>query len=591
MYSIKTTFVLLVSWLLMLWGAPQVAQAQDYDYALSAGTAIDQISVAMGQSTTLAVTLINKGRETITNVGYTCEYLGVVTNHTYQLPQPFTPQAYAIDVELPITAPQQTGQGTLKVSITHVNGKPNPISVADRTMNVNMTVLSKLIKRMVVVEDYTGTWCPYCAEALDALEVVNREFKGRVIPLAIHHSAPGRRDVMGIQASEPLRRAFAGGYPTVRVNRIHSSRVVGTLLKDVQKALNTQPEATVQITKAALNSMGTKVVIDARAIFNTSRAKVAYRLAYMLVADGLKGTGAAWAQKDARGPIRTNQVFNHTVVRTTSAPKGEEGSLPSRIEENKAYDHSHTFDISNTKSEVYADEELIQDKKKLSAVVLLINSETNDIVNAAILPVSSTPDEGYRVNLGEDGIATLATPHTLTVPAGAKASAVVQGPNGELQLHPVATEGQHLPAGVGVVIEGKPNTILALPTAPNGASTVSMPAEHLLQPATSTAQIWGNGHKLYILARDATWGLGFYWQAGTQGNWVSNIAGRAYLRLPEPQAHTQGYALQAGLLTGIDTAPHATVAPTTPLYDLSGRRVAQPTQHGIYIGRGQKIVR
>lgn len=590
------------------------AQATPLRNAVVIESTLKEKTVLVGQAFETEVKVANQGTETVRSIGYTCEFGGIVSaEQVYHLPIPLNRMGAVRTLRLSIPGVSKTGLGKFVLRIKSVNGQPNEATQTLAAVSNYLAVSSHSAKRKVLVEDFTATWCPLCPLAMGAMESLSINFKDRVIPIAIH----GWKDVMFSQDYAPLVRAYVGGFPEVRINRYKTSRTAlprdykkgesYDLLEDIEAEERAVTEAAIKITKATLDPEKDRVNIETQTTFGMSGEESPYRLAYVLTADGLKGTSKYWTQANAyldpsdlrflpsaftnaSSPVYPE--FNHTVVRASDVLQGDAGTLPASFQEGRAYSHVHGFDVSNTESPLFPGEHIIQDKSKLHAVVLLINTRTRHIVNADSAPVElSTQDKSVQLELGESGMCTLATPRVLTVPVGARVSAVLPAAHGQLRLETVATAGQHLPAETGFLVEAAPGTRLTFAPAPAGVATVALPTGHLLHPALSAARVHHLDEKLYILANDAQSGLGFYRQKESQGDWVEQLEGKAYLALPRSQAAAQGYTFRGGLLTGIQTLATSTAKTSTSLYDLSGRRVLQPAPHGVYLRGGRKVLR
>ncbi|MDO5074632.1 MAG: hypothetical protein Q4D66_01945 [Bacteroidales bacterium] len=591
-----------------------LAQTSTHRYAVTAHSSFSEQVVLIGKAFDATVEITNQGTEPVHSIGYTYEFAGKSSSEwVYRLPFPLSYKGETTRLSLPIPAMKKSGSGRLTLRIKSVNDQKNEADLSQAYASGFLAVISQSAKRKIVVEDFTATWCRYCPVAIGAMEILGRDFKDRVIPLAVHV----HRDVMRSPAYSSVVGTYVKGFPSVRVNRYKDSYVrlgedykKGTpygLLLDIEAEEKVVTEAAIKISKATYDPESNRVNIETNTTFGMSGTDSPYRLAYVLTADGLTGNSYYWYQLNNysgnkyyehlipqffKAASRVAIKFDHTVVRATDVLRGDEATLPANYQEGIAYSHKHAFDVSRTESYEISNEHIIQDKNKLTAVVMLINTRTRRIVNADSAPVVlSTKDKSVRLELGESGMATLATSRVLTVPPGARVSSVLPANHGQLRLATIATEGQHLPANAGFLVEGAPGTSLTFSPAPDGVATAALPEGHLLHPALSPARMRHFNEKLYILAEDAQAGIGFYWQQGTRGEFVSRIEGRAYLALPNVQAASQGYTFRAGILTGLPWI-EAPVHKTSPaIYDLSGRRVLQPSSHGVYLREGRKVLR
>lgn len=155
--------------------------------------------------------------------------------------------------------------------------------------------------------------------------------------------------------------------------------------------------------------------------------------------------------------------------------------------------------------------------------------------------------------------------------------------------------------GQGVLVE-MPNGVNTYKTCAYYTYTKASAAEpfnedNQLKPITADGTIdAAAGCKVYRLTYDNVaneTGLGFYWGNPT-GTQITGKAGKAYLEVPEIQGVSaiRGFKLGGGSTpTGIEAvkvSEEAEIA-NEPIYDLSGRRVENPTQ-GFYIQGGKKFI-
>ncbi|MDE7097134.1 MAG: hypothetical protein K2O47_06545, partial [Muribaculaceae bacterium] len=139
-----------------------------------------------------------------------------------------------------------------------------------------------------------------------------------------------------------------------------------------------------------------------------------YRIAYILVADGLSGTTSSWVQSNGYYNILPNAnyvdelkqfcrggkygksyvaglVFNDVVVSTTGI-YGVQGSIPANLEEEEIVAHSISFDISSIKSS------LIPDRNKLRVIAAVVDG------NGFVVNCVKNEVNDYGSSAGVEGI-------------------------------------------------------------------------------------------------------------------------------------------------------------------------------------------
>ena len=184
----------------------------------------------------------------------------------------------------------------------------------------------------------------------------------------------------------------------------------------------------------------------------------------------------------------------------------------------------------------------------------------------------------FQGNAASGFYATLYSPMDLTLPAGVKAY-VGKQQNGVLTL----TEVQGVPANQGVLLKAEAAGVQTLTKA---TAAVETPAENDLVGQYATVnkpageEFYGLGYGTEAANADK---VGFYLMDN-----LSTLKGfRARIQKP---AGLQANELKMnfdGDVTGIETLEEF-VSGNVEIYDMSGRRVANPTK-GLYIVNGKKV--
>lgn len=282
----------------------------------------------------------------------------------------------------------------LALNITKVNGQPT--NTTEPYTTITRTTLTQTPKRKVVVEDHTGMWCGWCPRGLAILSYLARNYPNDAIGIAIHGGdALACSDYSGIRVS---------GYPTVRFDRkTDCDDFTGvSLLRSEQ---NKGADMDVKIF-AAWDEWKRNISITTRTTFRTKRYNASYALAYVLIADGLQGrsyyqnnnySGKRQYQgqsKDLDYYINaSNRIYNfkfdHTAIAALGVTGGLQGSITTPIVVDKVQVHQTAFKNISQYS-------LIQDKSKLSVCVLVINTQTGEIVNADKCEISDHTSTGIE---------------------------------------------------------------------------------------------------------------------------------------------------------------------------------------------------
>lgn len=191
------------------------------------------------------------------------------------------------------------------------------------------------------------------------------------------------------------------------------------------------------------------------------------------------------------------------------------------------------------------------------------------------------------VTIGETGYATLYySDRALTVPAGVKGYTCSLA-GGSFNMNEAFAEGQTIPAGTGVLLNGNPGTYTF-----NVSSEAGTPvADNWLKGSDEEAMTEG-GERYYMLSLDANstaGSVGFYWGAANGGAFT-NGAHKAYLCVKPGVAGAKTCYRFDGQTTAIDgTRADKPTAADGAVYNLAGQRVDR-SYKGVVIKNGKKYI-
>ena len=286
---------------------------------------------------------------------------------------------------------KQSGNYTLDVKVTKVNGVDN-MDVAPQA-STPIIALNTVPKHRTLLEEYTGTWCGWCPRGYVALETLATLYPDDYVLISYHNSDP-----MEIMDSDSFP-SYVEGFPSAWIDRVwvadpyygHGEKDMG-VADDMALRAKTFGQADIQL-GAQLSESGVSVKVTSEVTFPYNVTDGKYAIEYVLVEDGLTGTGSDWNQSnyysggdngdmsffDEAESSVPGLVFNDVAV-LMSQIGGIEGSVPANVEADKPVTHEYTFylfDALNTSGQ-----KVVQDTNKLKVVALLINQETGEVVNA-----------------------------------------------------------------------------------------------------------------------------------------------------------------------------------------------------------------
>lgn len=190
-------------------------------------------------------------------------------------------------VAVPVDFPAEAGTYTMTVRINKVNNVDNDASNPQRDATV--ISLEKFIKRVALLEEYTGTWCGFCPRGYIALEAMGRDMPDDVVCVAYHNDDPMDSPLM----TEPQR---VSGYPSMYLNREGSSISVSAPHTFIKEACKSAAPAGLSVTATwddeNFNSVTAKATVD----FAADAPAGTYAVDYTLVQNGLRKD--SWLQSN-----------------------------------------------------------------------------------------------------------------------------------------------------------------------------------------------------------------------------------------------------------------------------------------------------
>ena len=358
---------------------------------------IDVFSLA-GGTAEASLTLTSQGLGEVKSIDYIVGDANADGDEQHLDVEPFAGMNAQREVRIAMKADDVPGRTPRYVTITKVNGVANTIENA--TSDGYMVTLAEAVARRTVVEEFTGTWCGWCPRGIVGMQKVNEQFPDKAITLVIHSDDPMAVSDYGTSA---------GSYPMAFVDRaiaadpyygISGDKPAGICdLVGERNAI--LAEASVKLQQPTLSKSGS-VSFKADVTFYYDNPKAPYAMGYVLVADGLTGTGRDWAQSNYYAGKTEDYgddallkswvegasyvpglTYDHVVV----AAKGMDaagGGISAPIKNGVKRTVNGSLGISENA--------IIQRFQNLKVVAVLFNTETGFIVNADIMPVAIAED-------------------------------------------------------------------------------------------------------------------------------------------------------------------------------------------------------
>lgn len=278
-----------------------------------------------------------------------------------------------------------TGQYTMNVWVSNTNGGDSN----DENDLIEKTgyVVNEIFPKTVVYEEATGTWCGWCVRGHIGLkDMAHYHDDGSWIGIAVHNADP-----MVLAEYDTAIGSFISGYPSGAMNRMPGEVDPG--LSSIQAAYETElakvPLARVQVGSQSWDPVTRQITFEAQAIFALDINNADYKLAAVIIENGVHGTTPTWRQRNYySGNVITDwegfnwgsypayipaatMVYNHVGRALLGGFNGVEGSVPTSVAYNTPYSYTFTHTLPGN-----------QVAENIELVVLLLDKATGAIVNA-----------------------------------------------------------------------------------------------------------------------------------------------------------------------------------------------------------------
>ena len=365
---------------------------------------------AVGESETVAIDVTNYSETPLSSIDYTITSDGETSAEQHaDIATPITFNKTG-KVNIIVTADATVGEKAKTLNITKVNGNAN--AAAGKTTNFTVYTLPELVERNIVVEEYTGTGCGWCPRGLVGMDKMRQAFGDRFVGIGIHQY--NSSDAMYISPSGYAKLNFDGA-PSCRINR---GEVIDPyygsaddILVDCVKELAIPALAKVNVS-ATIDEELKKV--DAKAQVETLLDNSEYTLEFVVIGDGLTGTGSGWNQSNYYYQYTAEQAgADEYLAQFCKGGKYGKSSVTGWIFNDVALVSSYVnssnkapkLDVMNAGEQKEAEYSLTMPTKttlknavkdaKLFIVALIVDKQKH-IVNAAKAPITIANPDGIQ---------------------------------------------------------------------------------------------------------------------------------------------------------------------------------------------------
>lgn len=336
----------------------------------------------LGTQGEVGVRLTNTGGNAVRTIAYTVTTDGKVSEERtagVNLPNMTSSDFYSLVLD----ADETTTPHAKTITITKVNGQPN--NAADPTADGTLITVTHKPTYRPVIEEFTGTWCGWCPYGIAGMKSAHKKYGDKVVLIAAHAS-----DIMAIDDYSPIL-SLVSSYPSAFFNRevsFYPNSSNMSILIDQSLHRTTVADIDTKAYWDSEDQKGINLYATTTFVYDSNEAN--YGIAYVLLANGLTGTTASWAQSNnlsgqsgsdtemlewyTSGTKVTGLKYDHVAIGAWGIKEGLEESLAPQITAGKEQKFAYTLSIEGNS--------LVQDKSQLSVVTLLIDNATGIIMNA-----------------------------------------------------------------------------------------------------------------------------------------------------------------------------------------------------------------
>ena len=336
----------------------------------------------LGTQGEVGVRLTNTGGNAVRTIAYTVTTDGKVSEERtagVNLPNMTSSDFYSLVLD----ADETTTPHAKTITITKVNGEPN--NAADPTADGTLITVTHKPTYRPVIEEFTGTWCGWCPYGIAGMKSAHKKYGDKVVLIAAHAS-----DIMAIDDYSPIL-SLVSSYPSAFFNRevsFYPNSSNMSILIDQSLHRTTVADIDTKAYWDSEDQKGINLYTTTTFVYDSNEAN--YGIAYVLLANGLTGTTASWAQSNnlsgqsgsdtemlewyTSGSKVTGLKYDHVAIGAWGIKEGLAESLAPQITAGKEQKFAYTLSIEGNS--------LVQDKSQLSVVTLLIDNATGIIMNA-----------------------------------------------------------------------------------------------------------------------------------------------------------------------------------------------------------------
>lgn len=391
---------------------------------LGVGVESQKLYAKRGEKSQMKVTLINHCNTPVSSVGYSYSIGGNSGEGSLDVNLDGI-LGSSCTVPVPIDAISDEGSHTGKLTITKVNGQDNQSTAP--SCDLKAKVLERIPVHRVVAEEFSGTWCGNCPRGIAGMRLLNDTFDD-FIGISYHGN-----DIMQLKSGIPELEYV---YPNIFFDRTGPGRDpyfgldisnprAGRIVEEYREAMENFAPADIDV-KAEWNEDNTSLLISSEVKFaEVPDDGFNFRIAYVVIEDGLTGSDAAWWQKNELAGVTAlktdpylkefvyasdmmkDMVYNEVAVYATNS-RGIANSLPKYKDLEEGVTYNHQFEVSLSDFKNARGGVSYQNPDNMHVIAMLVKQDTSAagvICNGAKAKVPANSDV-RTVSLGNEVVST-----------------------------------------------------------------------------------------------------------------------------------------------------------------------------------------
>lgn len=301
-------------------------------------------------------------------------------------------------------------------------------------------------ERTVVIEEGTGTWCPWCPAGYVLLENLKEKYNDGTMPLlALHFD-----DEMTVNSTSSMASYFPG-FPMVLVNRANSlyptepsSQETIESYYEYVRSFPIYGDVDLELGEISGDQLALKATSHFALDLTNNRR---YRLLFYVSEDGIgpyaqKNNYAGGSNGEMGGfenkPSLVNLMFDDVVCELVGTANGNVRSFPSELKKGEAYEYSATASLANVKGEEFY------------VTAILFDGTNKEILNAKMVKGTKTAGSGLESVSTDSEVSVRGGVGEISF-AGEYASARVYNVAGQLVAETAGESRVAVPSGLYIV--------------------------------------------------------------------------------------------------------------------------------------------